>query len=258
MFGGEPATQVRRFADSASASGDRQRPSRIITEPPLRTTAKARWTGRASWLLVPAVSVCGAMVEAAIQASGSHADSQHPARDGAEDLPRSAQRRPARGETSLRFALIVVVLVFGLGGLAVSEGTRYVVIEAHAAISNGIARLNPVEPGLVVRPRTVRAGSWIRVSGRRFEPRERVVITLQGYELGATRANARGRFVNKRVQIPFDSDFPFAGQFPIKAEGEASHRHAVRQIKRHCGEGHEQVLRSCMGGPIPGQTGGLP
>jgi hypothetical protein len=224
------------------------------------------WTGRASWLLVPAVSVCGAMIEAAIQADGSDADSQGPARDGTEDPQRSAQRRPARGETSLKFALIVVVLVFGLGGLAVSEGTRYVVIEAHATISDGVSAIsdqisrlvNPVEPGLVLRPRTVRAGNWISVSGRRFQPRERVVITLEGYELGATRANARGRFRNKRFQIPSNSDFAFAGQFRIRAEGDASHRHVVRPIKLHCGEGYQRVLGSCLRGSMPERPAGLP
>lgn len=209
-------------------------------------------TGRASWLVVPAVGVIVAMVTAAIQAYGSSAGSHGSATDNAQDQQRPAHRRPARGETSLKFALIVAVLVFGLGGLAVSAGTRYVVIEAHTTISDGIARLDPVDPGLVLRPRTGDLGSWIRVSGRRFEPRERVVITLSEYELGATRANARGRF-RKRVQLPSAPDFSFAGQFPIRAEGESSHRHAVRQIKLRCGEGYVRVFRSCMPRSMPGR-----
>ncbi|MGI9100137.1 MAG: PASTA domain-containing protein [Solirubrobacteraceae bacterium] len=67
------------------------------------------------------------MVTAGIEAYGSPAGLQRPAKSDGQDLQRPAQRRPARGQTSLAFALIVVVLVFGLGGLAVSAGTRYVV-----------------------------------------------------------------------------------------------------------------------------------
>lgn len=92
------------------------------------------WAGRVGWLLVPTVGVIVAMVTAAIEAYGSSAGARHPTKDAPQDLQRSAQRRPARGKTSLAAALILAVLVFGVGGLAVSEATRYVVIEARTTI----------------------------------------------------------------------------------------------------------------------------
>jgi hypothetical protein len=273
-------------------------------------------TGRASCLVVPAVGVGVAMITAGIEAYGSSAGAQGPAKDDAH-LQRPAQRRPVRGETSLVFALIVAVLVFGLGGLAVSEGTRYVVTEARATIrasepEPSARRARPLgnvpaapppaparvpvappppppaparvpaapppppppplaparvlvappppppaparvldELGLVLRPTTAQAGSWISVTGRGFQPGERVVIQFGTDELGATRADRRGRFANKRVQIP--SEYPFVGQHQIAAIGDASIRHVRRPIALECKEGYRRVLSGCR---APGEPGG--
>jgi hypothetical protein len=270
-------------------------------------------TGRASWLVVPAVGVGVAMMTAGIEAYGSSAGAQGPAKDDAQHLQRPAQRRPVRGETSLAFALIVVVLVFGLGGLAVSEGTRYVVTEARATIRASKpepsaraarpladvpaapppaparvpaappppppaparvpaapppppppparvpaappppppARARPAdELALDLRPTTARLGSSISVTGRGFQPGERVVIQLGTRELGATRADRRGRFANKRVQIP--SEYPFVGQRDIAANGDASLQHVSRPIELECNEGYQRVRDVCY---APGEPG---
>jgi hypothetical protein len=92
------------------------------------------WASRASWLIVPAVGVGVAMVKAGIEAYGSPPGRQHPAKDTGQDLQGPTDRRRVRGETSLAFALIVAVLLLGFGGLAVSEGTRYVVLKARTTI----------------------------------------------------------------------------------------------------------------------------
>jgi hypothetical protein len=100
--------------------------------------------GRASWLVVPAVGVAVAMVIAGIEAYGSATRAQRPRKDDAQELQHFAQPRLARGKTSLAFALIVAVLVFGFGGFAVSEGMRYVSLEARAAIRD--SEPGPSEP----------------------------------------------------------------------------------------------------------------
>jgi hypothetical protein len=81
------------------------------------------WTGVRSWLVVPAVGVGVAMLTALIQAYGSAP---------AEERPRSPAGRyppsPVRSRrTSLPRALLVTVLVIGVGGLGVTAGIRYAV-----------------------------------------------------------------------------------------------------------------------------------
>jgi hypothetical protein len=101
-------------------------------------------------------------------------------------------------------------------------------------------------PALDLRPTTGRAGSWISVTGQRFQPGELVLIHLGPIELGATRAdNKRGRFFNKRVQIP--SDYPFAGQQEITANGMVGLQYVRRPIELECKEGYRRVLRACLG-----------
>lgn len=271
------------------------------------------WASRASWLLVPGVGVAVAMVTAGIEAYGSSAGAQQLAKDAGQGLQGPTQHRPARRKTSLAFALIVAVLVFGFGGFLVSEGTRHVVLEARATIRDSKpgpserppqatksppravapppaparpkpkspppavapppapartkpppravvppaapARVPSDEPALELRPTTGPLGSWITVSGQGFQPRERVVISLSTYEMGDTRADARGRFSNKRVQLPSVSEFPVAGQEQIRAVGDSSIQFVSRPFDLKCPEGYQQVLRSCA---PPGETGGAP
>jgi hypothetical protein len=271
------------------------------------------WAGRASWLLVPAVGVAVAMVTAGIEAYGSSAGAQHPTKDAGQGLQGPTHRRPARGKTSLAFALIVAVLVFGLGGILVSEGTRHVVLEARATIRDSkpgpnerppLATKSPPravapppaparpkpkspppavapppaparpqsppravappaapphspsdEPALKLRPTTGPLGSWITVAGQGFQPGERVVILLSTNELGDTRADARGRFSNKRVQLPSVSEYPFPGQEQIRAEGDSSIRSVSRPFDLKCPEGYQQDLGSCA---PPGEIGRAP
>jgi hypothetical protein len=89
------------------------------------------WTGVGSWLVVPAVGVFVAMVTALIQAYGSASDGGHP-RGPAGDYPRGyAGPYPPpwvrSRRTPLPRALLIAVLVIGLGGLAVTAGVRYAV-----------------------------------------------------------------------------------------------------------------------------------
>lgn len=80
------------------------------------------WTGVATWLAVPAIGVGVAMVNALIQAYGS-APHAEPARSRTSPHP---QYR-ARSRRSLPLALVSVLLVIGVGGLAVTAGIRYAV-----------------------------------------------------------------------------------------------------------------------------------
>jgi hypothetical protein len=96
------------------------------------------WSGVGSWLVVPAVGVLVAMVTALIQAYGS-ADGGHPGEHGGDHArghggyyPRgragaypSPRVRPRR--TPLPLALLIAVLVIGVGGLGVTAGVRYAV-----------------------------------------------------------------------------------------------------------------------------------
>lgn len=67
------------------------------------------WTGRASWLVVPVVGVLIAMIVAVVDAYGS-------------------ARPPGKGETPFVGAIAIAVLVIGIGGLGIAEGTRSLVI----------------------------------------------------------------------------------------------------------------------------------
>jgi hypothetical protein len=101
------------------------------------------WTGVATWLAVPAIGVGVAMVNALIQAYGSarHAE---PARSRTSPHP---QYR-ARSRRSLPLALVSVLLVIGVGGLAVTAGIRYAV---------GYATGNEPGTSRLVRPATATA-----------------------------------------------------------------------------------------------------
>jgi hypothetical protein len=96
-------------------------------------------TGRASWLVVPAIGVGVAVVTASVEAYGKPQGApRSQAADRSAHAPRpatsSAQGDPRRregGRTSLAFAVLVFVLVLGLGGFGVSEGTRSAVATAH-------------------------------------------------------------------------------------------------------------------------------
>ena len=80
------------------------------------------WTGLATWLAVPAIGVVVAMITALIQAYGSA-----PRAEPARSRTRPHTPYQARPRRSLPVALISVVLVIGLGGLAVTTGIRYAV-----------------------------------------------------------------------------------------------------------------------------------
>lgn len=101
------------------------------------------WTGVATWLAVPAIGVGVAMVNALIQAYGS-APHAEPARSGTSPYP----PHRARSRLSLPLALVSVLLVIGVGGLAVTAGIRYAV---------GYATGNEPGTSRLVRPATARA-----------------------------------------------------------------------------------------------------
>jgi hypothetical protein len=90
------------------------------------------WTGAKSWLVVPAVGMGVAMVTALVQAYGSaRAPSPRPQPRRDEPWPghvdpsrRYGGREPRRG-TPLPIALVVAVLVLGVGGWALAQGVRY-------------------------------------------------------------------------------------------------------------------------------------
>ncbi len=81
------------------------------------------WTGVGSWLAVPAVGVGVAMLTALIQAYGSAPAEERPR--SPVDPYRRAPVRPRR--TPLARALLITVLVIGVGGLGVTAGIRYAV-----------------------------------------------------------------------------------------------------------------------------------
>ncbi len=104
------------------------------------------WTGVASWLVVPAVGVGVAMLTALIQAYGSASADGHPRRQGGPHPPSRASPYPPspvspypvgpypyppprvkRRGMSLPRALLIAVLVIGVGGLAATAGIRYAV-----------------------------------------------------------------------------------------------------------------------------------
>ena len=88
------------------------------------------WTGVKTWLVVPVVGVVVAMITALIQAFGSAPADGHspsPARgyppgDGYPPYQVRSRRR-----TPLWRALLIAVLVIGVGGAAATEGIRYAV-----------------------------------------------------------------------------------------------------------------------------------
>lgn len=81
------------------------------------------WTGVRSWLVVPAVGMGAAMLTALIQAYGSApAEEYHRSPGGRYPPPRVRSRR-----TPLPLALLIAVLVIGVGGLVVTAGVRYAV-----------------------------------------------------------------------------------------------------------------------------------
>lgn len=91
------------------------------------------WTGRAGWLVVPAIGVAVAMITALLEAYGSGPDAspQQRERDGSRGdvYPGSSPSQERRG-TPLVVALVISVVVIGIGGLAVAEGTRSLITEA--------------------------------------------------------------------------------------------------------------------------------
>jgi hypothetical protein len=171
------------------------------------TTLLTGSTGRASWLIVPAVGVSVAMVTAVIEAYGSAAHPQRPAKDDAQDLQPSTRRRPVRRETSLAFALIVAVLVFGLGGLAVSEGTRHVVIEAHATVSDGVSSISTRVSQAWYQRQVAATCNAVRRATKDFSI---VPGPGQNVDLDATLTGARASFesATRRLQLLFDKSAP--------------------------------------------------
>jgi hypothetical protein len=81
------------------------------------------WTGVGSWLVVPAVGVAAAMLTALIQAYGSASGEEYPRSPAGRYPP--PRVRPRR--TPLPLALLIAVLVIGVGGLGVTTGVRYAV-----------------------------------------------------------------------------------------------------------------------------------
>ena len=113
------------------------------------------WTGGRAWLVVPAVGVGIAMATALIQAYGS-AGSEAPAptaphptpspRSETYDYRRYGQEQ--RG-TPLALALVIGLLVLGVGGLAVTQAVRFAV---------GYITGNESGPDRLVQPATGSAG----------------------------------------------------------------------------------------------------
>lgn len=106
------------------------------------------------------------------------------------------------------------------------------------------------EEALEVSPRKARPGSVLKLSGRGFEPGERVEIKFSTDTLGATTANTDGRFFDKRIRLP--SDWGFAGRETVRASGQKSLVSPDVQIEMRCKVGHERVLNSCV---APGEPG---
>lgn len=73
------------------------------------------WSGSLSWFAVPVVAVVVAVVTTFVTA---HWENRY-------DEDTGTARRPARGGQSVTSALVAVVLIVGLGGLAATWGVRY-------------------------------------------------------------------------------------------------------------------------------------
>jgi hypothetical protein len=106
------------------------------------------WTGVKTWLVVPVVGVVVAMITALIQAFGSAPADEHPpppargyppgrGSPGGREYPPGRGYPPGYGyppyqvrsrrRTPLWRALLIAVLVIGVGGAAATEGIRYAV-----------------------------------------------------------------------------------------------------------------------------------
>jgi hypothetical protein len=88
------------------------------------------WTGSLSWMVPPTVAVAIGMATALVQATGSapgHA-APEPASPPGVPSPVDASPEPARRrEASVGRAILVVLLVIGVGGFALTLGVRYVI-----------------------------------------------------------------------------------------------------------------------------------
>jgi hypothetical protein len=87
------------------------------------------WTGVGTWLVVPVVAVCVAMLIDLIQIFGS-GDSGRRQPDGYREWPegrRPSRTVPERRGTSLPVALLMAILVLGVGGWGLVLGVRYAV-----------------------------------------------------------------------------------------------------------------------------------
>jgi hypothetical protein len=91
------------------------------------------WSGGRAWLVVPAVGVGVAMLTALVQAYGSagrsapEPDVRSPDRRPGDAVPYRRYGPAKRRGTPLPVALVVAVLVIGVGGYAVTQGVRYAV-----------------------------------------------------------------------------------------------------------------------------------
>jgi hypothetical protein len=92
-------------------------------------------TGGGSWLVVPVVGVAVAMVTALIQAFGTAeapaqpAPAPYPSQAPPGGAPPTYQQygRREQGGTPLILALVIGLLVLGIGGIAVTQGVRFAV-----------------------------------------------------------------------------------------------------------------------------------
>jgi hypothetical protein len=109
------------------------------------------------------------------------------------------------------------------------------------------------EPFLTRRPRIVRPGTLMTLSGGGFIPGERVVIEFATRELGAARANTSGRFNGKHVRFP--RDWRLAGAESIRATGEQSLVHVERPIQVRCKRGYRRRGSFCLAPGAPGFSG---
>lgn len=101
------------------------------------------WTGGRSWLVVPAVGVGVAMLTALVQAYASahrpipRPQTPYPEQGWPEDIhPHQPPWRQERRGTSLPVALLIALLVLGVGGWGVTQGVRY-----------GVGYISGNEPG---------------------------------------------------------------------------------------------------------------
>jgi hypothetical protein len=63
-------------------------------------------------------------------------------------------------------------------------------------------------------------GTSLRVSGTGFQPGEQVKIVFHTEVMRVVQANTKGSFIDVAVEVP--SDWPFRGQFSIRASGAQS------------------------------------